>query len=193
MTDFSSVQSYIDQSEFWANFYTENCVTSANNYLMHQDDLLVGSVIVAQSQSGGRGRGNKRWYSPSGGLWASFALDYVSPDRRGELRKTVVRCIVSVLQDLGIEAEFGWPNDIVYKGDKLGGVLIDASRSFTIVGLGLNVNNSLQELPPEVARNAVSVRSILGESLNVSSLLLGFLRHFAVTYHSRFVAGKDES
>lgn len=123
-----------------------------------------GTVVLAREQTEGRGRSERRWYSPPGGLYLSMVF---RPDRAG------LSPLVSVLAALGVVrrldrafAELGpalkWPNDIVVEGRKLAGVLPEASTGpggprYLVAGVGLNVRALGDEAPPEVRRSSTSL------------------------------------
>ena len=107
-----------------------------------------GDVIVAESQSAGRGQRGHRWESEVGqNLTFSLVLEptFVAPANQFLLSEAVALGVVDMLDGYGIGAKIKWTNDI-YVGDrKLAGILIEhklqgASLARTIVGIGLNVN-----------------------------------------------------
>ncbi|MGB9768748.1 MULTISPECIES: biotin--[acetyl-CoA-carboxylase] ligase [Dictyoglomus] len=105
-----------------------------------------GTVIVAEEQTQGRGRFERKWYSPKGGLWFSIILR--SKDlliQSGFLGIIIGVSVLEVLEKFlkDIELNFKWPNDIEYNGKKVAGILIESiyekELKYIIVGVGINL------------------------------------------------------
>ena len=125
-----------------------------------------GTVVVAESQTGGRGRLGRKWSSPAGsGIWASIILKPpVSPRDAPKLTLLTAVSVATVLNErYEIEACIKWPNDVVVKGRKICGALTelvaeqDAVR-YVIASFGLNVNQTRSTFPKDVAATATSMR-----------------------------------
>ena len=95
------------------------------------------TVVVANSQTAGRGRYRRTWVSHTGNLYASFI--YKMPERNPQLAYAVGVAIAETLIYFGIEPKIKWPNDILVDGKKICGVLIEYAQSFVIVGIGINI------------------------------------------------------
>ncbi len=95
------------------------------------------TVVVATSQTAGRGRYRRTWVSHTGNLYASFI--YKMPERNPRLAYAVGVAIAETLIYFGIEPKIKWPNDILVDGKKICGVLIEYAQSFVIVGIGINI------------------------------------------------------
>lgn len=94
-------------------------------------------VIVAESQTGGRGRLERTWISPKGGLYFSIILkiNQMLPIISGVV-------IVNCFKKMGINALIKWPNDIFVNKKKIAGVLIETYKGLAIVGIGINVKSA---------------------------------------------------
>ena len=114
-----------------------------------------GAIVLADAQTAGRGRAGRNWQSPPGsGIWLSMVLRPASPPAGGAL---AIRAGLATRQAVSlatpaVPADLKWPNDIVAKGRKLGGILCEARwsserLSWIALGLGLNV---LGPLPPDL-------------------------------------------
>ena len=95
------------------------------------------TIVTALAQSAGRGRYRRTWVSHHGNLYASFI--YKSPDRDPKLSYAVAVAIAETLISLGLTPEIKWPNDVLIKGEKISGVLIEYSQNFVIIGVGINI------------------------------------------------------
>ncbi len=107
------------------------------------------SIVRSHTQRGGRGRFDREWFSPAGGLWVSFVVPPPRLPSAGDLGVyplAVGWAFVGVLKELGIaEARLRWPNDLMIADRKAGGLLLEMKpKKKIIVGLGLNVRNTLE-------------------------------------------------
>ncbi len=127
-----------------------------------------GAVVVAEAQTGGRGRLGREWNSPPGvGLYVSLVLRPMLPPM--ELPQITLTTAVAVVRAVrrvaGVAPGIKWPNDLLLDGKKLGGILTEMETEsdrirHVVVGLGLNVNNP--EFPPELAATATSLALAAG-------------------------------
>lgn len=129
-------------------------------------------VVLADHQTGGRGRRGREWSSPSGGVWASLVLrPDLPPARVPLLTLAAAVAVTDAAREAGVDAAIKWPNDVVVPDDdserggrKLAGVLTEmegeASRvSWVVVGTGVNVNVD----PDDLDGDATSVRAEAGD------------------------------
>jgi BirA family transcriptional regulator, biotin operon repressor / biotin---[acetyl-CoA-carboxylase] ligase len=135
-----------------------------------------GTVLVAEHQVTGRGRLDRVWTSPPrAGLTVSFL---VRPDvpaaRKGWLPLlTGVALAESVAEVTGVLPSLKWPNDLLAgDGRKLAGILAEAGGKAVVVGTGLNVSTSAEELP----ETGTSLTRITGGTVDRATVLLAFLR-----------------
>jgi BirA family biotin operon repressor/biotin-[acetyl-CoA-carboxylase] ligase len=105
-----------------------------------------GYVVLADEQKGGRGRRERVWESPSGGVWTSVVLRPDSAPREASLVTLAASVAVArAVENEGVNAKIKWPNDVLIDGDKLCGILVEMeadaeSISHAVVGIGLNAN-----------------------------------------------------
>lgn len=101
-----------------------------------------GTVVMAESQTAGRGRYGRTWQSPKGNLYMSLVL----PDLGKENMALPFLTAVAVADSLpGFDVTLKWPNDILLRGKKLAGILIEKSGDKVVVGIGVNVMTSPEE------------------------------------------------
>jgi|GEM_PF-522090 BirA family biotin operon repressor/biotin-[acetyl-CoA-carboxylase] ligase len=141
-----------------------------------------GTVVIAREQRKGRGRMGRGWFSPKGkGLYMSILL---RPEiEAGELPKISLIAALSMassLEKLGVSASIRWPNDIMARGRKIGGVLIEAEDGFVVVGFGVNTGLKAKDMPPEIKERATSIVEEIGIEPNAfllaESIIDGFER-----------------
>jgi BirA family biotin operon repressor/biotin-[acetyl-CoA-carboxylase] ligase len=130
-----------------------------------------GTVVLADEQTGGRGRAGRGWFSPAGlGLWLSVLLRPRSQVRELAPLSLVVSASVAeaVASSSGASVGVKWPNDIVVADRKLGGILLESLQDSSgsvervIVGIGVNVDLERCALPDELSEKAVSLLMLTG-------------------------------
>lgn len=149
-------------------------------------DCSEGCVYVSDFQSKGAGLGANVWHAePGKNLLASFLLKpALKPVEQFMLSKVVCLSLLDVLCRYVADVTIKWPNDIWIGKRKVAGVLIEnsllgAHLQYSVVGIGLNVNQCT--FPDEIP-NPVSLASILGFSLDVHALLDEVLHAFSLRY-----------
>jgi BirA family transcriptional regulator, biotin operon repressor / biotin---[acetyl-CoA-carboxylase] ligase len=123
------------------------------------------SAVMADEQTGGRGRHGRAWASPPGGLYLSVLLrpDF---DAVGLIPLAAGVAVVDVLRGLGAVADLKWPNDVLASGRKLAGILAEASSSaasldWVVLGVGVNLATPPEALV-EFRESATSVQALTG-------------------------------
>jgi len=130
-------------------------------------------IIVADSQTAGRGRREHHWYSPPGGFYCSWIRNPSRLEERHVSELTAL-AVVGMLKSYGVaDCRIKLPNDIMISGGKIAGLLIQRTPPLLIVGLGININNTMKE----TFDTAVSLHGITGHETPLAEIL------------DRFVAG----
>lgn len=157
-----------------------------------------GLLVVAESQTAGRGRHGRMWQSPSGsGIWMSFLLKpELTPEQAAGITLVAAMGVAAaVREELDVDALIKWPNDIVVNGRKLTGILTELSTDmesigYVAVGIGINVNND--SFPEEIKDRATSLSAECGHRVRRSSLVAAFGKHFE-KYYKIFTADGNMS
>lgn len=145
-----------------------------------------GTVVLAETQTKGRGRLGRGWFSPKyKGIYISFILrPKILPNSTPILTLlTAVSICEAVRETAGLEAKIKWPNDIMIHNKKLGGILtelnaeLDVTR-FVVIGAGLNVNNDKKAL----IEGAASLKDCAKEPISRVTLLQEILRRIENNY-----------
>jgi BirA family transcriptional regulator, biotin operon repressor / biotin---[acetyl-CoA-carboxylase] ligase len=152
------------------------------------DDAPHGTVVVAESQTAGRGRLGRHWHSPEGkNLYCSILLSAMPERKQQPLWLSWVPLIAALAVSRAVQTVAGglkpsvkWPNDILAGNRKLGGVLCESSGIGTdhanvIVGIGLNVNVRRDEFPEELREIATSLAIEAGHPCDRAALLAALL------------------
>lgn len=151
---------------------------STNAYLKqlcHEKVRAEGLTITAEYQTLGRGQFGNKWESPKGkNLLFSVLLrpNFLSPDRQFLLNMSVCLAIFDALAEFSLGFQIKWPNDILFDGKKVGGILIENSISKnkienSIIGLGINVNQGNFE----GEKGRTSLANVIGNPVDRNFLL----------------------
>jgi BirA family transcriptional regulator, biotin operon repressor / biotin---[acetyl-CoA-carboxylase] ligase len=161
-------------------------VDSTNKYaaaILHKENATEGTVILADVQTRGRGQGDNIWLSDNGlNLLCSLILkpDFLPAYKQFYLSMCIATGLYDCLADFGIRSQVKWPNDILIKGKKVAGILIEntilsQNLNSSIVGIGLNVNQV--SFPPGIP-NPTSLTGETGKSYDIGQLLEKLLPFF---------------
>ncbi len=146
-----------------------------------------GTVVVAERQVAGRGRHGRAWASPPGGLYCSIVL---KPEEKQVQLLTLVSGmpVVKALRHWSVLAALKWPNDVVFQGRKIGGVLCEGvyrhDQFWAVAGIGVNTNAPLDRLPEDVRLAATSLKAETGIEVSNDEFLEYMLREYDKVYRA---------
>jgi len=148
-----------------------------------------GTVVVAESQGTGRGRLERRFFSPPGkGIWVSVLLrPSFLPQDAPKCTLMAAVAVARAMEKFGLRAEIKWPNDILHDGKKLVGILTEMSAemdlvNYIVVGIGINVNIAPEDFPEELREIATSLMQMKGAPLPRVAFLQELLRALDALY-----------
>jgi BirA family transcriptional regulator, biotin operon repressor / biotin---[acetyl-CoA-carboxylase] ligase len=156
-----------------------------------------GAVVLAEEQTAGRGRAGRVWHSDRAvGIYVTVLLrPRLAPVQAPLLTMMAGLSARSAVQAVtGLTVDLKWPNDLLIRGKKLGGILTEMHAEpgqirFVIVGIGLNVNQ--ENFPGELAETATSLRVETGKAQSRMELLVRLLREFEGDYNRFLREGVD--
>lgn len=165
--------------ELTTYLFLPRCV-STQKYL-RQSGLPPWSIVQAQIQTAGQGRKGRRWESPVGGLYYSFRY----PAKVSSTPATLqimggALCWLEILEEeLGVFEDFSlkWPNDLLCRGRKIGGMLAEQRSGAVDAGFGINVNNKFNDLSG-YRRTPISLSEVSNRKHNLENLLANWLKKF---------------
>lgn len=151
-----------------------------------------GVVFVAESQTKGRGRMGRKWFSPKGkGLWFSLILRPKIGISDVTLLPllTAVSCADAINKTLSLNVKIKWPNDLLINNKKIGGVLLEMKAevdriNFLIVGIGIDVNIDHKDYPECLKDKATSLKIESGATVSRPKLLASILESLENNYLS---------
>jgi len=152
--------------------------TNIKLWQLIENGALSGTVVTAKEQTAGKGRRGRQWQSPSGGLYLSvFLAPNCASTDLGQLTLCSAWGIASALRDRGIPVGIKWPNDLVLRERKLGGILIETRGQKEIVdraviGIGINWRNPT----PEVGINLEELTNAIATLEDLRSTVLHGLK-----------------
>jgi len=147
-----------------------------------------GTIVVARTQTQGRGRFDRIWQSPAGGVYLSFILR-----PKASVKKTVLLPFVAALavaktiDAYGLQATIKWPNDVRVNGKKIAGILLESetngqASTYVVVGVGINLNVDLKDLASDLRAYSTSISSEVGNPVDYHEFLKTFFMQFESSY-----------
>ena len=167
-------------------------VNSTNDLALQYgvDGTQEGTLILAESQTHGRGRHGRRWHAPPGSsILASVILRHrLRADQVGLpnlIGAVAIATAISELTDLS--AQIKWPNDVLIQGKKVSGVLTELEydqdrQPFFVMGFGVNVNTTRADLPEELHASATSLKIETNRDISRVLLLQAILHRLEENY-----------
>ncbi len=184
-----------DPQSVGATLALYDCVTSTNALLKEQarvaqSDAAAPKILLANAQSDGRGRLGRSFYSPDGtGIYCSILLYPTLPAQDALLLTTAAAvAAVRAMRALDLDVSIKWVNDLYCRGKKVAGILTesalnaDATLSYAVVGIGINVAPPTQGFPPQLCSIAGALYESTPAEGTAEALCASFLQHFFDLY-----------
>lgn len=182
-------------NNFWKKIMLFKSIDSTNDLasrLSAKKVIETGTVIIADSQSTGKGRLRRKWFSPAGvNIYLSIVLRPEIEPKDATLLTIMASnaCASAISETTGLDIRIKWPNDLEYSGKKLGGILTEIRSepdkiNIAIIGIGINVNMEGKTLPDDIKTSATSIKNETGNIFSRSeiiSLILNNLEHWQET------------
>ena len=152
---------------------------------MLAEDEAEGAIAVAEEQTEGRGRLGRNWEAPAGTsvLVSVLLLPSVAASRLPELSLVAGNAVAeAILEVTGIEPAIKFPNDVLIGGRKVAGILAESSEGRVVLGIGVNVNQTVEQLPAKAQTEPTSLRLELGEPVSRLQLLTAILLQLERAY-----------
>lgn len=148
-----------------------------------------GTIVIAESQSRGKGRRGKKWISPLGGAWMSIILrPDTLPINAPQLTFTAgVAAAQTIKDEYSLDVGIKWPNDILIENKKVCGILTEISTEkdaidYVITGIGIDANIDINLLPSDLRDTTTSIKSELDHDISRMILVQKFLGNFENMY-----------
>lgn len=153
-----------------------------------------GTVVLAERQTKGKGRLDRGWHSPPGGIYMSVILrPAIAPEEVPGLSLVAGYAVALTLRkDLGLPARIKWPNDVHIEGRKAAGILSEMAVgtehpdrpevSYAVLGTGINANVNTRDFPDEIREQTASLKEELGHALDRNPLIASVLNNLEPAY-----------
>lgn len=164
------IQSLLHTGWMGQNCIYLECVDSTNNYARRiaEEGASSGTLIIAEEQTGGKGRRGRNWEAQKGEniMMTLLLRPRIRPEHASRLTLLMAMAAAQGIQDYtGLQAGIKWPNDVVVNGKKICGILTEMSTeidyiNYVVIGAGINVNQ--EGFPEEIQETAGSLMLELG-------------------------------
>ncbi|MCG2728306.1 MAG: biotin--[acetyl-CoA-carboxylase] ligase [Candidatus Methanoperedenaceae archaeon] len=147
-----------------------------------------GTVVIAESQTGGRGRLGRKWLSPEGGIWLSIILKpRIQPLYAPRITLLAGVAVAKTIHSQGLQARIKWPNDVLINGKKVCGILTEIGAEmdmvdYCVVGIGIDANVDTESFPEGVRESSTSLKKELGHEINRVEFVQRLLSEFEALY-----------
>lgn len=141
-----------------------------------------GEVFLTDFQSKGQGRLDRTWESPSEKNILLSLVDNPPPDTKKTHQLTLIAGIgfLDGLKNIFPETALSlkWPNDIILSGKKLGGILSKHQNNSVVIGVGINVNTTLEDFSPTIRNTAISLKIFSGKEYSREEIIASCLNSY---------------
>lgn len=177
--------------------YSEIDSTNVKAFALASEGAPEGTLVIAESQSKGKGRLGRRWYSvPGKGLNVSMILrPQIMPSSAPGLTMVTAVAMAEALEQSGLSSyEIKWPNDIIVDGRKAAGILSEIKTGpdvidFIVIGFGINLNSEPSDYPEEIRDIACSIKDHVKTEIDRCEFLGKFLINFETHYFNYIEKG----
>jgi len=157
-----------------------------------------GLVVFAEHQTAGRGQRGNRWESAAGkGLWFSILLrPLIDLANSPELTAWAAKAVADTIErEFPVTCRIKPPNDVEINGGKVAGVLVEMKAQqkapyLAIVGIGVNLNQSVDDFPEELQHRATSIATAVGNEIDRRHFAAALLRELDRTYREKFITAR---
>jgi len=171
-------------------YYPQTGSTNDEAYRLGAEGLPEGTVVVAESQTKGKGRMERVWHSPAGSnIYTSLILrPPLRPAAAPQISLVAGVAVAELLEQYCPgRVELKWPNDVLIQGKKICGILAQMKTAgedidFVVVGIGINVNIGQSQFPAEILKTATSLSIETGREIARQDLIISLYENFAKWY-----------
>jgi BirA family biotin operon repressor/biotin-[acetyl-CoA-carboxylase] ligase len=165
----------------------------ASTQLLLGPDDPEGAIATTDHQRGGRGRRGRSWVEAPGTAVLVSVLLRPPPERSAPQLSLVggLAAAMAAEEALGLAAQIKWPNDVMVDRRKVAGVLAEARDGVVVLGIGINVNQTREQLPADARLAPASFRTVDGRERDREQVLASLLKHLDRLYDAWCEGGLD--
>jgi BirA family biotin operon repressor/biotin-[acetyl-CoA-carboxylase] ligase len=184
------IERYLSSSRFGQAIHYYNQVPSTQPiaHKLAQENAVDGTIVICEEQTAGKGRLSRAWKSSKGkGIWMSVIIrPDIPPMKAPQFTLIAAVAVTRAIEDVAdVRAEIKWPNDLLINGKKCTGILTELQADVDrvqaiILGIGINVNQDIDDFPEEIHHIATSIKMITGNHINRGQLVARILHHLEI-------------
>lgn len=184
------IEQYLTSSRFGQTIhYFDQCPSTqpiAHN--LAQENAADGTIVICEEQTAGKGRLSRAWKSSKGkGIWMSVIIrPDIPPIKAPQFTLIAAVAVTRAIEDVAnVRAEIKWPNDLLINGKKCTGILTELQADVDrvqaiILGIGVNVNQDIEEFPEDIQQIATSIKMVSGIHVDRGQLVARILHHLEI-------------
>lgn len=179
---------YIDFGQNYYPVYRVGCCSSSMDEawkLIGDDRFPCWSSLLAETQTSGRGQMDRTWESPLGNLYGTLRLPQLESEWSELVHLFIAESVRSVLADHNLSLAIKWPNDLLIRGKKVGGILVEERSGVLIAGIGINLISAPSD---GLLRHPLTPRpghlNAFGVSISPMDLWIPLVRHIRFMFES---------
>lgn len=189
--NYDGIKDYLNTEFIGRNVIHFDEINSTNTYAKSIANNLDGEghLVISEKQLGGRGRLGRQWVSQNDkGIWMSIVLKpEINVTEVSQITQIAAAAINLAFSAQGIHTKIKWPNDMILNDKKICGILTEMSTEnekikYVVVGIGINVNNDMEDFPEELRDIATSIKIETGKEFKRNILVSDILYHFERLY-----------
>jgi len=169
--------------------YKIHYIDSVDSTNQHASKLIkknieIPAIVITKNQIKGKGQRENKWFS-SKNKSLTFSIIINQNKKYEELLslKVAIAIIEGIKKNIDIYCDLKWPNDIMANNKKVGGILIENKKEKNVIGIGINVNESLKDINPIIKNKTTSLKIISNLSIKLEMLLADILNEFELYYY----------
>ena len=183
------------RGRFGRDVYRYEQLTPSTQRLLQPDDPE-GAIAVAEEQSEGRGRLGRSWHAPprTSVLVSVLLRPEVETPRLPELSLIAGGAVAEAIAEIaGLDPAIKFPNDVLLGGKKVAGILAESSDGRVVLGIGVNANQTVEQLPPDTPTEPTSLLLERGARVDRAALLAAILQRVEQAYDAWAPTGTSAS
>ena len=184
------IEQYLTSNRFGHPLhYLEECPsTQPIAHKLAQENAADGTIVICEEQTAGKGRLSRVWKSSKGkGIWMSVIIrPDIPPIKAPQFTLIAAVAVTRAIEDVAnVRAEIKWPNDLLINGKKCTGILTELQADIDrvqaiILGIGVNVNQDVEDFPEEIQHIATSIKMVSGRHVDRGQLVARILHHLEI-------------